>query len=132
MINRLCKFNFKPVRHRSNRFHFERHIPIPYQAFQPLIGISCRPPSAVCFTNKKRAIRRPGHPQYSRTEATSESNGSPLVLTVHLFKKYPGNHAHPLVSNQDLSFRSEEKTSELPSLMRISYAVICMKKKNKH
>src|SRR3546814_5211106 len=27
-------------------------------------------------------------------------------------------------------FRSEEHTSELPSLMRISYAVFCLKKKN--
>src|SRR3546814_8442126 len=30
---------------------------------------------------------------------------------------------HPL-------YRSEEHTSELPSLMRISYAVFCLKKKN--
>src|SRR3546814_4103205 len=28
--------------------------------------------------------------------------------------------------------RSEEHTSELPSLMRISYAVFCLKKKNKN
>src|SRR3546814_9306843 len=28
-----------------------------------------------------------------------------------------------------LGFRSEEHTSELPSLMRISYAVLCLKKK---
>src|SRR3546814_2811701 len=28
-----------------------------------------------------------------------------------------------------LSFRSEEHTSELPSLMRISYAVFCLKQK---
>src|SRR3546814_2999290 len=28
--------------------------------------------------------------------------------------------------------RSEEHTSELPSLMRISYAVLCLKKKMKH
>src|SRR3546814_8846585 len=28
--------------------------------------------------------------------------------------------------------RSEEHTSELPSLMRISYAVFCLKNKNKH
>src|SRR3546814_1200328 len=28
--------------------------------------------------------------------------------------------------------RSEEHTSELPSLMRILYAVFCLKKKNKH
>src|SRR3546814_3989188 len=29
-------------------------------------------------------------------------------------------------------FRSEEHTSELQSLMRISYAVFCLKKKNMH
>src|SRR3546814_5657652 len=31
-----------------------------------------------------------------------------------------------------LVVRSEEHTSELQSLMRISYAVFCLKKKNKH
>src|SRR3546814_9232877 len=31
-----------------------------------------------------------------------------------------------------LAARSEEHTSELQSLMRISYAVFCLKKKNKH
>src|SRR3546814_6397521 len=31
-----------------------------------------------------------------------------------------------------LFVRSEEHTSELQSLMRISYAVFCLKKKNKH
>src|SRR3546814_6519147 len=31
-----------------------------------------------------------------------------------------------------LPMRSEEHTSELRSLMRISYAVFCLKKKNKH
>src|SRR3546814_5923389 len=30
------------------------------------------------------------------------------------------------------SARSEENTSELPSLMRISYAVLCLKKKTNH
>src|SRR3546814_2302711 len=30
------------------------------------------------------------------------------------------------------SYRSEEHTSELQSLMRISYAVFCLKKKNLH
>src|SRR3546814_8132701 len=40
------------------------------------------------------------------------------------------------VARQDnpavLATRSEEHTSELQSLMRISYAVFCLKKKNKH
>src|SRR3546814_5876791 len=31
-----------------------------------------------------------------------------------------------------IRLRSEEHTSELQSLMRISYAVFCLKKKNKH
>src|SRR3546814_8790920 len=34
------------------------------------------------------------------------------------------------VPGQRLRFRSEEHTSELQSLMRISYAVFCLKKKN--
>src|SRR3546814_7168612 len=35
------------------------------------------------------------------------------------------------VQRQGVSVRSEEHTSELQSLMRISYAVFCLKKKNK-
>src|SRR3546814_1997313 len=37
----------------------------------------------------------------------------------------------PLVAGIVDRFRSEEHTSELQSLMRISYAVFCLKKKNK-
>src|SRR3546814_7307164 len=41
--------------------------------------------------------------------------------------------AHPAVRlGEYLGQRSEEHTSELQSLMRISYAVFCLKKKNKH
>src|SRR3546814_5597469 len=41
-------------------------------------------------------------------------------------------HGHALAKGVDLDgfFRSEEHTSELQSLMRISYAVFCLKKKN--
>src|SRR3546814_6955157 len=42
-------------------------------------------------------------------------------------------HALPLADQlQAAAKRSEEHTSELQSLMRISYAVLCLKKKNKH
>src|SRR3546814_5119999 len=37
----------------------------------------------------------------------------------------PGNHDFEI----DSTYRSEEHTSELQSLMRISYAVFCLKKK---
>src|SRR3546814_7691338 len=39
--------------------------------------------------------------------------------------------SRPAVSMISTSTRSEEHTSELQSLMRISYAVFCLKKKNK-
>src|SRR3546814_1765747 len=38
--------------------------------------------------------------------------------------------AEPLLETLEAYFRSEEHTSELQSLMRISYAVFCLKKKN--
>src|SRR3546814_6765987 len=39
---------------------------------------------------------------------------------------------HPRVCPQEDRRRSEEHTSELQSLMRISYAVFCLKKKNNY
>src|SRR3546814_8144649 len=36
-----------------------------------------------------------------------------------------------ICADRDAAARSEEHTSELQSLMRISYAVFCLKKKNK-
>src|SRR3546814_4992741 len=41
--------------------------------------------------------------------------------------RLPADHRH---SVRDARFRSEEHTSELQSLMRNSYAVFCLKKKN--
>src|SRR3546814_1244861 len=44
----------------------------------------------------------------------------------------PPNNAHPIDGCSDRDcLRSEEHTSELQSLMRISYAVFCLKKKIK-
>src|SRR3546814_2609974 len=41
----------------------------------------------------------------------------------------PNTSAHRAISRNWTKFRSEEHTSELQSLMRISYAVFCLKKK---
>src|SRR3546814_10780889 len=58
----------------------------------------------------------------------------PLIRTAHLepatgalreFAEVVG------LENHVIEFRSEEHTSELQSLMRISYAVLCLKKKKK-
>src|SRR3546814_4185995 len=40
-----------------------------------------------------------------------------------------GNHTTCTIAGASGHFRSEEHTSELQSLMRISYAVFCLKKK---
>src|SRR3546814_10810618 len=42
------------------------------------------------------------------------------------------DHAGGTGTSIDQKRRSEEHTSELQSLMRISYAVFCLKKKNRH
>src|SRR3546814_2406217 len=51
-----------------------------------------------------------------------------VLLAVAALNTGPGKR---FVANQiaNLAFRSEEHTSELQSLMRISYAVFCLKKK---
>src|SRR3546814_9691526 len=41
------------------------------------------------------------------------------------------DYSYELVDLENLNIRSEEHTSELQSLMRISYAVFCLKKKKK-
>src|SRR3546814_6906858 len=47
---------------------------------------------------------------------------------------YRASYTEPLYRFADFNagWRSEEHTSELQSLMRISYAVFCLKKKNTH
>src|SRR3546814_5262763 len=44
-------------------------------------------------------------------------------------KQFHPAHGQPGALEQIFAFRSEEHTSELQSLMRISYAVFCLKKK---
>src|SRR3546814_7364203 len=62
-----------------------------------------------------------------RYERVSEESGEevPWKDIVKAFEYEKGNY----VVLQDEDFRSEEHTSELQSLMRISYAVFCLTKK---
>src|SRR3546814_8217969 len=51
-------------------------------------------------------------------------------LDVHVAERLGAQHRHALALEAELLVRrSEEHTSELQSLMRISYAVFCLKKK---
>src|SRR3546814_8064040 len=55
----------------------------------------------------------------------------PRVTGLRLFsqRQRPRPMSRPIMTIETLPFRSEEHTSELQSLMRISYAVFCLKKK---
>src|SRR3546814_3067087 len=64
-----------------------------------------------------------------RTRALKFNDGRNAIA---FFNEYVGERALGMVADDDLTLsrtRSEEHTSELQSLMRISYAVFCLKKK---
>src|SRR3546814_3324283 len=69
------------------------------------------------------AVRRLAQALGEEAEALSPRQAPAAFLTRQIF-------AEPVSDADDLG-RSEEHTSELQSLMRISYAVFCLKKKNK-
>src|SRR3546814_6136353 len=67
--------------------------------------------------------RRPG---LARHECAGDPHGAPVPTT---FRMRAGPRDGAGVVAADQAARSEEHTSELQSLMRISYAVFCLKKK---
>src|SRR3546814_3463236 len=88
-------------------------------------------------------IRRP--PRSTRTDTLFpyttlfRSSGRHCAAAVSVSHSLTANSAKstgPMVAGSSVasagSVRSEEHTSELQSLMRISYAVFCLKKKNQH
>src|SRR3546814_3191031 len=76
-------------------------------------------------TEKRKFIvaDTPGHEQYTRNMVTGASTADLAVILIDARKGV-------LTQTRRHSYlRSEEHTSELQSLMRISYAVFCLKKK---
>src|SRR3546814_5530726 len=84
-------------------------------------------------------IRRP--PRSTRTDTlfpytTLFRSTEPIVIELNInirqevIYRLAEDAASTIEENEDI-FRSEEHTSELQSLMRISYAVFCLKKKKK-
>src|SRR3546814_2862325 len=74
------------------------------------------------FAEPWRADRPPGRLQCSASFPPGRSAQTEILL--RLVRTGSGRSAHRTPC------RSEEHTSELQSLMRISYAVFCLKKKN--
>src|SRR3546814_11740313 len=73
-------------------------------------------------------IRRP--PRSTRTTHSFPTRRSSDLQAGQLFRQPFAHIAGRIVGQQQMGLgRSEEHTSELQSLMRISYAVFCLKKK---
>src|SRR3546814_9576978 len=72
------------------------------------------------------------HPRWSqKTERRIAGKASKLFadrIATRMYNGY-GEQVASMYAGLDLKKRSEEHTSELQSLMRISYAVFCLKKK---
>src|SRR3546814_2632825 len=75
---------------------------------------------------RPRARRRPPGAAARRADGRHEHRGEAGLVPLHPGRQRPLRHH----GGADRA-RSEEHTSELQSLMRISYAVFCLKKKKK-
>src|SRR3546814_15296143 len=71
----------------------------------------------ISLVGRQSALPAPNGTMFLAFIASASASSSAIVLGA----------VQPFASN---SVRSEEHTSELQSLMRISYAVFCLKKKN--
>src|SRR3546814_10616761 len=80
-------------------------------------------PYTTLFRSNSKAIRRTGQPVWPARRPASCHAGARQALAHTVTKSYLRGGSQPA------GIRSEEHTSELQSLMRISYAVFCLKKK---
>src|SRR3546814_5834400 len=88
-------------------------------------------PSGAIYHQPPRDIRLAA--AYRKREGQGDGHRPPphLQLPIRGIAIVP-ELLEPACGEQGLRMRSEEHTSELQSLMRISYAVFCLKKKKQH
>src|SRR3546814_2944847 len=84
------------------------------------------------YTTLFRSVRRFGaaYEYMIVLDADSLVSGRAMVQLASVMDRAPGVGLIQTIPTVINSRRSEEHTSELQSLMRISYAVFCLKKKN--
>src|SRR3546814_1321907 len=93
-------------------------------------------PYTTLFRSQSFATRRAPPPPAGAAPGTT-TDPCPMPDNIHAIPAAAAQAAPPAIAVRDLvkvygaGPRSEEHTSELQSLMRISYAVFCLKKKNK-
>src|SRR3546814_4006031 len=70
-----------------------------------------------------------GEPGYKALKSVLDGSVSASGDNVLIYATSNRRHLMPEYMSENISARSEEHTSELQSLMRISYALFCLKKK---
>src|SRR3546814_4969173 len=84
-------------------------------------------PVPVAVPKRNLAFTTTYHWVFNRDIPVSED----VLRALALYREGRNAEQNFMISYAVLSYRSEEHTSELQSLMRISYAVFCLKKKIK-
>src|SRR3546814_6993790 len=98
------------------RHHIPPHLPSPHLPSMPVLSADFAPSAF---------LSEPQRPSWCALASSASMKPS---LSVSISSNIPALSACA-ASNSARETRSEEHTSELQSLMRISYAVFCLKKK---
>src|SRR3546814_5275965 len=112
----LCKAAGQGVNHPFSHHVVQQTIPFSLQDTAVLSGIN---QGRTIGKNSQGCCLSPGQPGGRTTEIAPGSGLQPYHI--------PAKGCIPGIYSKN--FRSEEHTSELQSLMRISYAVFCLKQK---
>src|SRR3546814_5479373 len=93
-------------------------------------GPACaRPRRRACHIGRTRSELRPGRRDDATCQRCRHRHRRPADRVLRQLA--PADPGREMREKHLANLRSEEHTSELQSLMRISYAVFCLKKKNK-
>src|SRR3546814_8178876 len=115
-----------PARYRPSPSRSPR--PARYRTSGPIASRRQGASAGICVVSQRRAQEGPAELLAEPGQLTEVLGGLPAGSRVALLQE----RHHDLLHEPGLALggdRSEEHTSELQSLMRISYAVFCLKKK---
>src|SRR3546814_5471203 len=94
--------------------------------------MGCVLPAGLGQAPARQAAIKAGLPKSVQATTVNKVCGSGMQTVIMGAEALAAGSVDLIVAGGMESMRSEEHTSELQSLMRISYAVFCLKKKNTH
>src|SRR3546814_9610490 len=129
-----CTRQPSPAKDLTNSRPMPRLAPVTSTVGKPLSLSRTAAPQATAGDTSRRGRATSSPPQLGQRRAIVSAQAAQKVHSKLQIKASPSiasPRSHRSQSGFICSARSEEHTSELQSLMRISYAVFCLKKKHK-